>query len=88
MYKYLEGLYQEDGARLFSLLPNHRMIGNGPKRQEVLTEHEENFYTVNMPEHWNRLHRVALESPSWRHPKDCIVWTHTIRYKGTLWDTT
>lgn len=64
VHKYLKGGYQEDGNRLFSLLHNHRMTGNAPKIQEVLAEHEENFYTANMSEHWNRLPRVSLESPS------------------------
>jgi len=40
------------------------MTGNAPKIQEVLAEHEENFYTANMSELWNRLPRVSLESPA------------------------
>ncbi|GAB0181256.1 hypothetical protein GRJ2_000590900 [Grus japonensis] len=58
-YKYLQGGCEEDGVRLFSVVPNNRTRGNGHK-----LELRKNFFTLRVTEHWDRLPREAVESPS------------------------
>ena len=58
-YKYLQGGCQEDGARLFPVVPSDRTRGNGHK-----LKHRKNFFPLRVMEHWNRLPRGAVESPS------------------------
>ena len=63
-YKYLQGGGQEDGARLFPVVPRDRTRDNGhkPKHRKFHLNTRKNF-PLRVTEHWNRLPRGAVESP-------------------------
>ncbi|GAB0196209.1 hypothetical protein GRJ2_002086200 [Grus japonensis] len=61
-YKYLKGGCQEEGAWFCS----DRTKGNGHKleHRKFHLNMRKNFFPLRVTEHWNRLPREAVESPS------------------------
>jgi len=61
-YKYLKGGCQEDGARLFSVVPSDN--GHKVEHRKFRLNMRKNFFPLRLMEHWTRLPREVVESPS------------------------
>ena len=61
-------------ANFFSAIYGNRKRGNGYKleHRKFCTNMRRNFFTMRVMEHWNRLPRELVESPSLEILKTCL----------------
>ena len=75
VYKYLRGgRRQMDEARLFLVVCSDRTRSNGLKleQRKFHTNMRKSFFMMRVMEHWNRLSREVVESPSMEILETCM----------------
>lgn len=74
MHKYPRGRYQQDGARLFLVVPGNRTGGNGFKLKygKFHLHVGKNCFPVMLTEHWNSMPREVAESLSLQMFESCL----------------
>jgi len=73
-YRYLKGWCQEDGAKLFLVVPSDRTRGSEHKLKyrKFQLNMRKNFFPLRTTEHWNRLPREAVDSPTLEIFQTCL----------------
>jgi len=73
-YKYLKGGCQKDGAKVFSVVSSNRTRINRHKlrHRKFHLNMRKNFFPLRVTEHWNKLPREVVDSPSLEIFKSCL----------------
>jgi len=76
-YEYLKGGCQEDGAKLFSVVPSDRTRGNRHKmkHRKFRLNIRKNFFLLRLTEHWHRLPVRLWILLLWRYSRR--AWTRS-----------
>ena len=74
LFRCLKDAYRESGAGLFSLVTGDRTRGNGLMlcQGKFRVNIRKSFCTERVVQHWNRLPREVVESPSLNVFKNCL----------------